>query len=100
IRDFHVTGVQTCALPMFTRFDNPMLESGGERLFLRENAGAIGVLATTRKLGITSAETLTKNVSRWLFDYENNLPDVSMAEALMRSEERRVGKEGRSRRRR
>ena len=86
--------IMTCD---FTRFDNPMLESGGERLFLRENAGAIGVLATTRKLGITSAETLTKNVSRWLFDYENNLPDVSMAEALMYTKndsQRPVGEQG------
>lgn len=72
--------IMTCD---FTRFDNPTLESGGERLFLREEAGAIGILATTRKLGITSAEILTRNVSRWLFDYDNNLPQVTMAEALM-----------------
>lgn len=72
--------IMTCD---FTRFDNPVLESGGERLYLRENAGAIGILATTRKLGISSAEVLTKNVSRWLFDYDNNLPQVTMAEALM-----------------
>ncbi|HLW62825.1 MAG TPA: type IX secretion system sortase PorU [Flavobacterium sp.] len=86
--------IMTCD---FTRFDNPTLESGGERLFLRENAGAIGILATTRKLGITSAEILTKNVSRWLFDYENSLPDVSMAEALMRTKndpQRPVGEQG------
>lgn len=72
--------IMTCD---FTRFDNPVLQSGGERLFLRENAGAIGILATNRKIGISNAEKLTKYVSKWLFDYENNLPNISMAEALM-----------------
>ena len=67
----------------FTRFENPLLQSGGERLFLREDAGAIGILATTRKIGITNANNFTKRISRWLFDYNNDLPDVSMAEALM-----------------
>jgi len=67
----------------FTRFENPLLESGGERLFLRENAGAIGILATSRKIGISSANDFTIEVSKWLFDYENNLPNVTIAEALM-----------------
>src|SRR5690606_17766422 len=75
-------GIMTCD---FTRFDNPKLKSGGEHLFLKEKAGAIGILATTRKIGINSANEFTKNVSRWLFDYNNNLPDVTMAEALMRT---------------
>lgn len=67
----------------FTRFENPLLQSGGERLFLRENAGAIGILATSRKIGISSANDFTIAVSKWLFNYENNLPNVTMAEALM-----------------
>src|SRR5690606_31867131 len=72
--------IMTCD---FTRFDNPKLKSGGEFLFLREKAGAISIFATNRKIRITSANQFTKNVSRWLFDYNNILPDVSMAEALM-----------------
>lgn len=75
-------GIMTCD---FTRFDNQTLKSGGEYLFLREKSGAIGILATTRKIGITSANEFTKNVSRWLFDYNNALPEVTMAEALMRT---------------
>ena len=73
-------GIMTCD---FTRFDNPKQKSGGEYLYLREKSGAIGILATTRKIGISSANLFTKNVSRWLFDYNNTLPDVTMAEALM-----------------
>ncbi len=67
----------------FTRFENPYLQSGGERLYLRENAGAIGILATTRKIGIGNANVFTNRISKWLFDYNNNLPDVTIGEALM-----------------
>jgi len=67
----------------FTRFDNPYLQSGGERLFLRDGAGAIGILATTRKIGIGNANVFTNRISKWLFDYNNNLPDVTIGEALM-----------------
>lgn len=79
---YSLFGIMTCD---FTRFDNQKLKSGGEYLFLREKSGAIGILATTRKIGITSANEFTKNVSRWLFDYNNTLPDVTMAEALRRT---------------
>ena len=80
LNKYSLFAIMTCD---FTRFDNPKLKSGGEYLFLREKSGAIGILATTRKIGISSANQFTKNVSRWLFDYNNTLPDVSMAEALM-----------------
>lgn len=66
----------------FTRFDNPAVTSGGEYLYLRENAGAIGILATNRKIGISNANEFTNRISKWLFDYQNNLPNVSIAEAL------------------
>ncbi|HUH25445.1 MAG TPA: type IX secretion system sortase PorU, partial [Flavobacterium sp.] len=85
--------IMTCD---FTRFDNPTLQSGGERLFLRENAGAIAILATTRKIGIGNANEYTKAISKRLFDYENNLPNVSMAEALMHTKNTQasVGEQG------
>src|SRR5690554_7707868 len=44
--------IMTCD---FTRFDNPTLESGGERLFLRENAGAIGILADRKSTRLNSS---------------------------------------------
>ncbi|MBA5791183.1 type IX secretion system sortase PorU [Flavobacterium sp. xlx-214] len=82
--------IMTCD---FTRFDDPTQESGGERLFLRENAGAIGIFATNRKIFISNANEYTKLVSRWLFDYDNNLPNVSMAEALRLTKNDRVGQQ-------
>lgn len=72
--------IMTCD---FTRFDNQKLKSGGEFLYLRENSGAIGILATNRKIGISSASQFTKNVSTWLFNFNNVLPNASIAEALM-----------------
>ncbi len=72
--------IMTCD---FTRFDDPTQKSGGEFLYLREKSGAIGIFATTRKIGVSNAERATKVGAKWLFDYNNNLPDLSMAEALM-----------------
>src|SRR5690606_39679318 len=67
IRDFHVTGVQTCALPIY---------------------GATQA-AFADRLGISNS---------YLNQIENNQRPVSAAVLLARSEERRVGKECRSRR--
>ncbi len=83
--------IMTCD---FTRFDDPTQKSGGEYLYLREKSGAIAIFATTRKIGITSAETATKVGAKWLFDYENTLPDLTMAEALMNMKNDNVREQG------
>lgn len=83
--------IMTCD---FTRFDDPTQKSGGEYLYLREKSGAIGIFATTRKIGITNAENATKNGARWLFDYDDNLPDLSMAQALMNMKNDNVREQG------
>src|SRR5690606_27353627 len=83
--------IMTCD---FTRFDNPKLKSGGEYLFLREKAGAISIFATNRKISISSAERITKMASNWLFDYNNSLPNVTMAEALMYTKNDNVNQQG------
>jgi len=72
--------IMTCD---FTRFDDPTVKSGGEHLYLRDKSGAIGIFATTRKIGISNAEVATKVGAKWLFDYNNTLPDYTMAQALM-----------------
>lgn len=83
--------IMTCD---FTRFDDPTQKSGGEFLYLREKSGAIGIFATTRKIGISNAETATKVGAKWLFDYNNTLPDLSMADALMNMKNDNVREQG------
>ncbi len=56
----------------YTRFDNPSSISGGERLFLKPDGGAIGLIATTRKIFITNANVFTKDLSEVLFSYNSN----------------------------
>lgn len=83
--------IMTCD---FTRFDDPSQKSGGEYLYLREKSGAIGIFATTRKIGITNAQTVTKVGAKWLFDYNNTLPNLTMAEALMNTKNENFSESG------
>src|SRR5690606_40131530 len=74
IRDFHVTGVQTCALPIFAGWT-----------FAALLVGYVGVLFAT------NVQTAADNAAE-------TARGVAVAgNAAYRSEERRVGKEGRSR---
>src|SRR5690606_39837791 len=97
IRDFHVTGVQTCALPIFLYYV-PKRNKIELCLHLLRNTirGSIIIFRRT-KFGVEKLEqTLLKNgykVESLHGDKSQNLRQ----EALQRSEERRVGKEGRSR---
>src|SRR5437870_11391255 len=75
IRDGHVTGVQTCALPI-----SPLLEDQGEWRGRRERAIHLDPPEAGRPL----ADPPRPHVER---------PEVKH---VRRSEERRVGKEGRS----
>lgn len=64
----------------YTRFDNPNDLSGGERLFLKPDGGAIGLIATTRKITISNANNFTKKLSEILFSYSsNNYPSIGEA---------------------
>src|SRR5690606_40009231 len=84
IRDFHVTGVQTCALPIsfitgqvFARFD-------GSRAFY--------LLLLPMALLLATLALLDRSARR-----QRPLPAaVATREGHARSEERRVGKEGRA----
>src|SRR5256885_4956666 len=80
IRDYKVTGVQTCALPIY----DPQAEHA------REEVAALG--ATTKLPDDDQPLTAGRVILAWS-------PWLIMAALLVfsRSEERRVGKEGRSR---
>src|SRR5439155_13413836 len=85
IRDGHVTGVQTCALPIFIA---SFLATTGFAVFLyaMERAGA-GVAVTLRNTSILFAQIIGVVMG-----------DRPKRLGIVRSEERRVGKECRSRR--
>src|SRR5690606_40636078 len=97
IRDFHVTGVQTCALPIYrdlnTLAEGPVLAIHQPDHVLdamddwnRRQHGASGLAARVRASTITTAEA-----ERQTIEFLENW--------IERSEERRVGNEWRSRRR-
>lgn len=65
----------------FTRYDNPLRTSGGEVVYLNENGGAIGLVATNRLIFISDGVTLNRTLDQFLFSY-NNAEAISMAEAL------------------
>src|SRR5690606_39643354 len=92
IRDFHVTGVQTCALPIFNKGglvqNHKQIAKGALPATVVEDASVtlkviVGEMKFDQELIHAKAGTVLK------IRLEN--PD------FMRSEERRVGKESRSR---
>src|SRR5690606_39543088 len=92
IRDFHVTGVQTCALPIFLGF----LQSGAE-IVVKNEDGTLGKRKVTPR---DCAVLVSKNDrARMIRDAlrEVGVPSVLHTDES-RSEERRVGKEWRPRR--
>ncbi|WP_194766158.1 type IX secretion system sortase PorU [Tamlana sp. I1] len=71
----------------FTRFDNPYRETAGEFTFWNKQAGAIGLITTTRQIYVSFAISFNNILGQYLFSYsdddsydDNEYP--SMAEAL------------------
>src|SRR5699024_11249513 len=93
IRDRNVTGVQTCALPISTSFD--WAPTGADRIDLV--AASLDTAATVVLNGRRLAEVQNQHRS-WRFDVTDVLGEGSNRLEIhfaSRSEERRVGKEGR-----
>ena len=65
----------------FSRYDNPLRVSGGEKLYLNPRGGSIGSVATNRLIFISTGAGLNQVLDEYLFAY-NNIEPVSMAEAL------------------
>src|SRR5690606_39286028 len=84
IRDFHVTGVQTCALPICSSPNGGIGALPG-RSWLRMDATPCRLGAAPRSIG--SALACQVFAALWLSKQRQELAH--------RSEERRVGKEGR-----
>src|SRR5690606_40128417 len=89
IRDFHVTGVQTCALPIFDiqeynlpLLDEPIPPSQGQYSKEHTKKWAAKIASFDGYVFVTP-------------EYNHGIPGA--LKNAIRSEERRVGKEGRSR---
>src|SRR5204863_7085849 len=91
IRDLYVTGVQTCALPIFAQFydDKPCPRC----IFISNEIEERALLAEA--LGTKSGHKIEVSVPQR--GEKKDLVDHALANARERSEERRVGKECRSR---
>src|SRR5690606_40591033 len=84
IRDFHVTGVQTCALPIYQRLPTLRVQDG--EVFCCRTVLARSESASPHRPGSDGG-----------FHHElARRPARAVADSHKRSEERRVGEEGRS----
>lgn len=71
----------------FTKFDNPFRETAGELTYWNKQAGAIGLITTTRQIFVSFAIVFNNVLGQYLFSYSDNDPYQaneypSMAEAL------------------
>src|SRR5690606_39526983 len=91
IRDFHVTGVQTCALPIFTR--QPQLARVFEQVGVDYCCGGKKTLQEACEAKGLDAQTLVLALQA----VASSAPQETELNLSSRSEERRVGKERRAR---
>jgi hypothetical protein len=71
----------------YTRFDNPFRQTAGEFTYWNKQAGAIGLITTTRQIFVSFAISFNNTLGQYLFSYSDNDSYAddeypSMAEAL------------------
>jgi hypothetical protein len=71
----------------FTKFDNPYRETAGEFTYWSKQAGAIGLITTTRQIFVSFAISFNNLLGQYLFSYSDNdtysdYEYPTMAEAL------------------
>src|SRR5690606_39341460 len=97
IRDFHVTGVQTCALPIF-KWKNIIAKGVKKYEFqdLHSNGSYYNAFMELDNdtLRISVGHTGAGNEQKWVRTYTEPVTELN---ECIRSEERRVGKEWRTR---
>src|SRR5690606_41041988 len=92
IRDFHVTGVQTCALPIFLLLTAPDLTGAfAFAIVFGLSSGLASIVQGTLPLELFGSDGYGKRLGRL-----TSVRLVVSSAAPFRSEERRVGREGRS----
>jgi hypothetical protein len=79
----------------FTRFDDPNRFTGGEYMYWNKAGGAIGLIATTRQIGVSTGFTMNNLLTEDLYAYgSSNYPTIAEALRLTKiatgSDNRRV----------
>lgn len=79
----------------FTRFDDPNRFTGGEYMYWNKSGGAIGLIATTRQIGVTTGFVMNNLFSEDLYAFgSNDYPTIAEALRLTKlntsSDNRRV----------
>ncbi|MCP4052863.1 MAG: type IX secretion system sortase PorU [Mesoflavibacter sp.] len=55
----------------FTRFDNPLRETAGELIYWNKDAGAIGLITTTRQIFVTVGRDFNEILKEYLFSFSD-----------------------------
>ncbi len=63
----------------FSKFDDPLRESGGEFFMWNKDGGTFSMITTTREIFISVGEAINKNLMRELLTYDNGYPTISEA---------------------
>lgn len=69
----------------FTRFDNPFRQTAGEFTYWNPRGGAISLVTTTRQIGVTTGQSINNSFSSFLYGFNEEDLDISIAEALRRA---------------
>ncbi|MDN6309505.1 MAG: type IX secretion system sortase PorU, partial [Psychroflexus sp.] len=65
----------------FTKFDNPLRETGGEMTYWNPTGGAVAMVATTRSITVSAGVDFNNEFAPFLFDYANTKETI--AESVM-----------------
>lgn len=65
----------------FTRFDNPYRPTAGEYTYWNPQGGAISLITTTRRIGVTTGQDINEFLASYLYGYDSD-EEISIAEAL------------------
>lgn len=65
----------------FSRFDNPLRDTAGEKLFLNKEGGAVSMITTSRNIYISNGAMFNNKLSKYVLEFENK--NLSIAQNLM-----------------
>lgn len=65
----------------FTRFDNPYRPTAGEFTYWNPQGGAISLVTTTRRIGVTTGQDINNFLASYLYGFDSD-EEITIAEAL------------------